>query len=160
MTGGYRMIPLQPVGQVEGGRTVPEDDDWDASRAVIALDPDRFTPACLRGLDQFSHVEVVFVFDQVAEQDVTIDARHPRGRTDWPEVGIFAQRGRNRPNRLGVSTCRLVSVNGLRLEVQGLDAVHGTPVLDVKPVMRGFLPRGTLREPAWATEIMARYWND
>ena len=110
------------------------------------------------GLDAFSHVEVVFVFDQIAEADVTPGARHPRDRTDWPSVGIFAQRGRNRPNRLGVSTCRLVSVRGLGLQVQGLDAVHGTPVLDVKPVMRGFLPRGALREPAWATEIMARYW--
>lgn len=160
MAGSNRTIVLQPVGHVEGGRIVPEDDGWDASRAVIALDADRFTPASLRGLDGFSHVEVVFVFDQVDEADVAIGARHPRGWADWPEVGIFAQRGRNRPNRLGVSTCRLVSVHGLRLEVQGLDAVHGTPVLDVKPVMRGFLPRGEVREPAWASEIMARYWND
>ena len=141
------MIALRPVGYVQGGRVVAEDDDWGASRAVIALDAGRFAPAALQGLDAFSHVEVVFVFNQVAE-------------TDWPAVGIFAQRGRNRPNRLGVSMCRLVSVHGLRLQVQGLDAVHGTPVLDVKPVMRGFLPRGELREPAWAAEIMARYWAD
>ena len=152
-------IVLRPIGRVEGGRTVPEDDNWDESRAAIELDPERFAPSSLRGLDGFSHVEVVFHFDQVAEADITTDVRHPRGRTDWPAVGIFAQRGRNRPNRLGVSTCRLLAVHGLRLEVQGLDAVHGTPVLDVKPVMRGFLPRGPLHEPAWATEIMARYWT-
>ncbi len=160
MAGINGTIALRPVGHVEGGRIVPADDNWDACRAVIVLDPDHFTPASFHGLEEFSHVEIVFVFDQVDENDITAEARHPRGRTDWPEVGIFAQRGRNRPNRLGVSTCRLVSVGGLRLEVQGLDAVHGTPVLDVKPVMRGFLPRGTHREPAWATEIMARYWND
>ena len=153
-------IALRPIGHVEGGRIVPEDDNWDACRAVIVLDPEQFTPASLHGLEEFSHVEVVFVFDQVDENDITAGARHPRGRADWPEVGIFAQRGRNRPNRLGVSTCRLVSVEGLRLEVQGLDAVHRTPVLDVKPVMHGFLPRGTHREPAWATEIMARYWTE
>ena len=153
------MIALRPIGHVQGGRIVAEDDDWGASRAVIELDAERFAPAAFQGLDAFSHVEVVFVFDQVAEADVTLGARHPRGRTDWPAVGIFAQRGRNRPNRLGVSTCRLVSVHGLRLQVQGLDAVHGTPVLDVKPVMRGFLPRGEVREPGWATEIMARYWD-
>ncbi len=153
------MVVLRPIGHVEGGRMLPEDDGWEAIRAAIALDADRFTPAALLGLDGFSHVEVVFVFNQVAEEDVSVDIRHPRGRTDWPAVGIFAQRGRNRPNRLGVSTCRLVSVHGLRLEVQGLDAVHGTPVLDVKPVMRGFLPRGEVLEPAWATEIMARYWT-
>ncbi len=152
-------IALRPIGRVEGGRTVPEDDGWGASRAAIELDAERFAPSALRRLDEFSHVEVVFVFDQVAEADVTMDVRHPRGRADWPEVGIFAQRGSNRPNRLGVSTCRLLSIQGLRLDVQGLDAVHGTPVLDVKPVMRGFLPRGTLHQPAWATEIMARYWT-
>ena len=158
MGDGDRTIALRPIGRVRGGRVVPEDDDWGASRAVIELDAERFAPAALQGLDAFSQVEVVFVFDQVAEADVTFGTRHPRGRTDWPEVGIFAQRGRNRPNRLGVSICRLISVHGLALQVQGLDAVHGTPVLDVKPVMRDFLPRGTLREPAWATEIMARYW--
>ena len=154
-----RMIALRPIGRVQGGRIAAEDDNWSASRAVIELDAKRFAPAALQGLDAFSHVEVVFVFDQVAEADVTPGVRHPRGRTDWPAVGIFAQRGRNRPNRLGVSTCRLVSVHGIRLQVQGLDAVHGTPVLDVKPVMRGFLPRGEIREPGWAAEIMARYWD-
>ncbi len=153
------MIALRPIGHVQGGRIVAEDDDWGASRAVIELDAERFAPAAPQGLDAFSHVEVVFVFDQIAETDVTLGARHPRGRTDWPAVGIFAQRGRNRPNRLGVSTCRLVSVHGLRLQVQGLDAVHGAPVLDLKPVMRGFLPRGEVREPGWATELMARYWD-
>jgi len=86
------------------------------------------------------------------------EERRPRGREDWPLVGIFAQRGRNRPNRLGVSVCRIVSVEGLDLEVEGLDAIDGTPVVDIKPVLSGFLPRGEVREPAWAAEIMESYW--
>ena len=79
-------------------------------------------------------------------------------RTDWPRVGVFAQRGKGRPNRLGATICRIVSVEGTRLKVQGLDAVDGAPVLDIKPVMSGFLPRGDVKEPAWAKELMQRYW--
>jgi tRNA (adenine37-N6)-methyltransferase len=87
-------------------------------------------------------------------------ARHPRGRADWPRVGIFAQRGRMRPNRVGVSVCRIVGVDpgALAIDVEGLDAVDGTPLLDIKPVWSGYLPRGGLREPAWAQELMAGYW--
>ena len=59
---------------------------------------------------------------------------------------------------LGVSVCRIVSVDGLSLEVEGLDAIDGTPVVDIKPVLSGFLPRGDVREPAWAAEIMESYW--
>ncbi len=152
------MIVMAPIGHVQGGRDEAVDDDWGASRARIELDPARFTPEALAGLGDFSHVEVIFVFDRVADDDITTGARHPRGNTSWPKVGIFAQRGRNRPNRIGLCTCRVVAVGGLTLEVEGLDAIHGTPVLDIKPVMRGFLPRGDVREPAWVGEIMKDYW--
>jgi len=85
-------------------------------------------------------------------------ARHPRGNRDWPEVGIFAQRGKARPNRIGLSVCELVAVEGLRVAVRGLDAIDGTPVLDLKPWMQEFGPRGPVRQPAWSTELMAGYW--
>jgi tRNA-Thr(GGU) m(6)t(6)A37 methyltransferase TsaA len=153
------VFEVKAIGHVRGGRDVPEDDDWEASVATIELDPAQFKAEALLGLDQFSHVEIVFVFDQVGPEDITYDARHPRGRTDWPKVGIFAQRGRNRPNRIGVSVCRISQVSGLTLHVQGLDAIDGTPVLDIKPVMTGFCPRGEVEEPAWAGEIMERYWE-
>ena len=153
------MITLHAIGAVRGGRTGPDDDGWDKIRAAVELDATRFGPSAFSGLRSFSHAEIVFLFDRVNEDEITFDARHPRGRRDWPEVGIFAQRGKNRPNRLGVSICRIVSVEGLRLEVEGLDAMDGTPVLDVKPVMSGFLPRETVQEPEWASAIMARYWT-
>jgi tRNA (Thr-GGU) A37 N-methylase len=89
---------------------------------------------------------------------VHVGARHPRGNLDWPRVGIFAQRGKDRPNRLGVSVCRIEGVSGLEVHVRGLDAVDGTPVLDLKPCMREFLPRGPLAQPAWASELMEEYW--
>jgi len=152
-------IEMVPVGVVRGGRTEAIDDDWGASEATIALDPDRFSPDVVAGLDSFSHVDVVYVFHLVDAGDVNLGTRHPRGRTDWPEVGIFAQRAKARPNRIGVTTCELIGVNGLELRVQGLDAVDGTPVLDVKPYMREFGPRGEVREPEWAVELMAKYWQ-
>jgi len=149
---------MTPVGHVRGGRSDPIDDDWGASRAIVELDAGRFDATALSGLDQFSHAEIVFVFDRVGDDEIVSGARHPRGRTDWPKIGIFAQRGKNRPNRIGVTVCGVVSISGLRLEVEGLDAIDGTPVLDIKPVMSGFVPRGEVREPEWAREIMAGYW--
>lgn len=151
-------IAMTPVGRVEGGRAAPEDDDWGGSRARIVLDAERFDDEALMGLETFSHAEVIYVFDKVTDDQIVTGARHPRGNPAWPRVGIFAQRGKNRPNRIGVTVCEIVAVNGRVLEVQGLDAIDGTPVLDIKPVMSGFAPRGPHREPDWARAIMERYW--
>lgn len=152
------MITLIPIGVVRGGRASPEDDDWGKSLARIELDAGRFTPDALLGLDQFSHIEVIFHFHLMSDDDITLGARHPRGRSDWPKVGIFAQRGKNRPNRLGVTICRVIAVSGLNVTVEGLDAIDGTPIIDLKPVMSGFLPRQDIKEPAWAKDIMREYW--
>jgi tRNA-Thr(GGU) m(6)t(6)A37 methyltransferase TsaA len=151
-------IVMTPVGRVEGGRDVPEDDDWGMSRARIVLDAERFDDEALMGLETFSHAEVIYVFDNVTDAQIVTGARHPRGNKDWPKIGIFAERGKNRPNRIGVTVCEIVSVEGRVLEVRGLDAIDGTPVLDIKPVMSGFSPRGEIREPSWALEIMEKYW--
>lgn len=148
---------LHAIGHVQGGRGDAIDDDWGNSRAHIQLDA-RFTPDALHGLEAFSHAEIVFLFDRVTDAEITTGARHPRGNTDWPRVGIFAQRGKNRPNRIGICVCRILAVDGLIVAVEGLDAIDGTPVLDIKPVMTGFLPRGDIREPDWARAIMLDYW--
>ncbi len=145
------------IGRVRGGRDEAIDDDWGLVEATIVLD-DRFPADALAGLDAFSHVEVVFVFDQVDDSKVNVGARHPRNNTEWPAVGIFAQRAKARPNRIGLTTCEIVEVDGRELRVRGLDAIDATPVLDLKPYMTEFAPRGTLRQPTWATELMAGYW--
>ena len=149
-------IVCQPIGVVVGGRLEILDDNWGGVSCIIRLDQ-RFGPDCLSGLQDFSHVEVVFFFDRVPEEKIETAARQPRGRKDWPLVGIFAQRGKNRPNRLGVSRARIRRIDGLDLQVEGLDAIEGTPVLDLKPVMREFEPRGGIRQPGWATELMQDY---
>ena len=151
------LITLDPIGHVVGGRTQNEDDAWGAVEAAIELAP-HLPEESLQGLDAFSHALVVFHFDRIAPQDVKTGARRPRGNPAWPEVGIFAQRGSPRPNRLGVTAVEVLGVEGRRLLVRGLDAIDGTPVLDIKPAMAGFEPRGSIREPEWAKEIMAAYW--
>ena len=151
-------ITLNAIGRVVGGRQEAIDDEWDKVESVIALDPAQFGADATAGLGEFSHIEVVFHFDRVGDDEINTGARHPRGRKDWPLVGIFAQRGKGRPNRIGVTVCRLLAVDGLTLRVRGLDAIDGTPVLDVKPVMKGFLPRGEVREPQWARALMEGYW--
>jgi tRNA (Thr-GGU) A37 N-methylase len=150
---------VTPIGWVRSSRSEPIDDDWDAVTSSIELDGDRFGPDAVAGLAEFSHVDVVYLFDQVDETAVQTGARHPRSNPDWPEVGILAQRAKMRPNRIGVTSCRLLGVDGLTLRVAGLDAIDGSPVLDVKPVMTEFLPRGEVRQPSWASELMAGYWS-
>lgn len=154
-----RTYDVVPIGTVHSTRLRPEDDDWDRERATIHLDPDRIGPEATLGLEDFSHVEVLYLFHRVDPGEIEVDARHPRGNRAWPRVGILAQRGKARPNRIGATVCRLLEVGTTMLTLEGLDAIDGTPVLDVKPVMRAFLPRGPHREPAWATELMADYWE-
>lgn len=157
---GDAAFAVRPIGHVRSTRTVPEDDHWDSVVASIVLDAAQFTPDALLGLASFSHIEVVFLFDRVAARgDGTSTARHPRGNAEWPKVGIFAQRGKERPNRLGTTICRILRVVGLEIHVAGLDAIDGTPVLDVKPWVREFGPRGDVEQPAWMTELMRDYWE-
>jgi tRNA-Thr(GGU) m(6)t(6)A37 methyltransferase TsaA len=150
-------VTVRPIGQVVGGRKEPIDDDWGEVVASVVLE-DRFGEDALAGLNDYSHIDVIFFFHLVSEDKVQLGARRPRGREDWPLVGVFAQHNKARPNRLGVSTCRLLGVDGRTLHVQGLDAIDGTPVLDLKPHWTGFGTRGEVREPAWVKELMQGYW--
>jgi len=149
---------VRPIGHVASARADRIDDDWGNVESVIRLDDRRFTPDSVAGLEEFSHVEVIFLFDQFDEAKVAVGARHPRGNEAWPKVGIFAQRASSRPNRLGVTTCELIGVDGLEISVRGLDAIDATPVLDIKPHMSEFDPRGPVRQPPWASELMIGYW--
>jgi tRNA-Thr(GGU) m(6)t(6)A37 methyltransferase TsaA len=148
---------VRPIGVVTSSRQQPIDDDWGDVRATITLVPP-FDGRALVGLDEFSHIEVIFLFNGVDPESVSTGTRRPRGNPAWPEVGIFAQRAKDRPNRLGLCTCELLSVHDTALEVRGLDAIDGTPVLDIKPYMTEFAPRESARQPAWSHELMAGYF--
>ena len=149
---------VQPIGFVRSPRSEPIDDSWGEVVATIQLDPDAVGPESLKGLDEFSHVEVIYLFHLVEPGSHERNARRPRNNPDWPEVGIYAQRAKRRPNRLGVSLCELLGIEGTTLTVRGLDAINGTPVLDLKPYMTEFAPRSEIRQPEWSRGLMRGYW--
>lgn len=151
-------MDITAIGWVRSARREALDDDWDAVSSTIELDADRFTPDAVRGLTDFSHIEVIYIFDRVDPAEIETGARRPRNNPAWPIVGIFAQRAKSRPNRLGICSCALTGVDGLTLRVTGLDAIDGTPVVDIKPFMSEFAPRGTIRQPSWSRELMTGYW--
>jgi tRNA-Thr(GGU) m(6)t(6)A37 methyltransferase TsaA len=151
------MIPLEPIGTVRNARRAVEDDHWGGVVSTIELN-ETLGEDALDHIEDFSHAEVIFHFHLVDEQKIETGARHPRENPKWPNVGILAQRGKDRPNRLGLTTVKIIAHKDRTLVVEGLDAVDGTPVLDIKPVMKEFLPRGEVRQPAWATELMRDYW--
>ena len=150
---------LRPIGVVRSSVKQPGENCWTGLISVIELDPQQFTAASTAGLDQFSHVDVVFVFHLVDPKSVHTGARHPRDRQDWPEAGIFAQRAKDRPNRIGTTVCKIECVDGLRVSVRELDAIDGTPVLDLKPYMQAFGPREPVRQPPWSVELMSSYFK-
>ncbi|HEU0013429.1 MAG TPA: SAM-dependent methyltransferase [Longimicrobium sp.] len=151
------MIAVEPIAYVRGPRASLEDDAWGRVESAIEL-VESFGADCLAGLEEFSHAEILFHFHAGDPGAVERGTRHPRGNPAWPRVGIFAQRAAGRPNRIGATIVEIRGVEGRVLRVAGLDAVDGTPVLDIKPVMAEFLPRTPLRQPAWSRELMRGYW--
>ncbi len=151
-------ITVRPVARVHNTRLTIEEDNWGGLVSEIILDPS-LPEESLDGLDLFSHAEIIFSFHLVEEGEIVFGARHPRENPDWPKVGIFTQRGRLRPNRLGLTVVRILRRKERSLFVEGLDAVDGTPVLDIKPVMEEFLPRSPVRQPDWSHDLLKDYWN-
>ncbi|UOE95846.1 SAM-dependent methyltransferase [Alkalihalobacillus sp. LMS39] len=152
------MITLQPVGIAYNERVNIQDDNWGIVDSKIVID--RTIPEeALAGIEHFSHLEIIYYFHKVKEEKIELGARHPRNNLELPKVGIFAQRGKNRPNRLGLTTVRLLKREGRELYVQRLDCLNETPILDIKPVMEEFLPTESIKQPAWTRDIMERYWE-
>ncbi len=151
-------LTFMPIGWVVSGRHEVRDDGWEQVESVIELDAGRFGPEALLGLEEFSHLEVIFFMHRVRPEKIHSGARRPRNNPAWPRMGIFAQRAKNRPNPIGTTVCRLRAVEGLRIRLTGLDAVVGSPVLDLKPWFRELAPRGEIRQPAWVEELMKNYW--
>jgi tRNA-Thr(GGU) m(6)t(6)A37 methyltransferase TsaA len=152
------MFQALPVGHVRTTAVNLVDDRWGGTESRIVL-LDSFGPDSLTGLDEFSHAEIIYYFHQADPAKIVRGTRHPRDNPKWPKIGIFAQRGRNRPNLIGSTVVRILRIEGTTLHVAELDAVDGTPVLDIKPVMTEFLPRVPVVQPDWSREVMQNYWH-
>ncbi|MBI3259479.1 MAG: tRNA (N6-threonylcarbamoyladenosine(37)-N6)-methyltransferase TrmO [Ignavibacteriae bacterium] len=149
-------IILHPIGIVSNDRKLISDDNWGEVESVINL-RDGIPEEALTGLLEFSHIHVVFYFDKVEDAKICLEARHPRNNTSLPKIGIFAQRAKNRPNKIGITVCKLLSIEKNKITVVGLDAIDGTPVLDIKPYLVEFDVRDNI-QPDWTRDIMKNYF--
>lgn len=151
-------IEIEAVAQVVEGHTEPGDDFQGGVESVIRMNED-FPLETLQGLEEFSHLEVLWHFHRSSPADVALHARRPRNNPDWPATGTFVHRNHRRPNQLAVSHPKLVAIEGRDLLITDFDAVSGTPVFDVAPFFPTMGPRGRVHVPTWVDEMLERYWT-
>ena len=148
---------VRPIAYIRNERSEALDDNWDDVVSTVELATDVPSEA-LNGLDEFSHVEIVFFADWAEDVPPAPWHRHPRGNENWPDVGVFAQRNKDRPNRILLTTVEIEEIGPRFVRVRGLDGIDGTPVLDIKPVFHWSVPRSEVRAPQWSEELGENYF--
>src|SRR5665213_1548380 len=151
-------ITLSPIAYVKNMRNDMSDDHWGNVLSEITI-VDELPEECLEGIEAYSHLEIIYHFNKADESKTMKGAAHPRENKAWRRVGIFAQRKKDRPNHIGATIVKLVSRKGKTLIVSQFDADDGTPVLDIKPVVKEFLPQEEVKQPAWVSQLMKDYWK-
>ncbi len=149
-------MTMEPIGIVRSPVQEGTDEGWGSVRSRIELRQD--LAGGLLGIEEFSHAMIIFHMHRhtfSAGEDLT---RHPRGRADMPLVGAFAQRAKHRPNPIGITAVRIVRAEGNVLIVEGLDAIDGTPVLDIKPYVPTFDRIENATVPTWMERLMEGYF--
>ncbi len=150
-------ISVTPIATVRNSRATTTDDFWEEIVSEIVLNDDIPEEAFNR-ISDFSHLEIIYYSDRVKPGDVVYSCK-PRGNPAYPVTGIFSQRKKDRPNAIGLSTVELIEHSGRTIKVRFLDAIDGTPVLDIKPVFREFQPKGEIKQPGWVADLMKHYWK-
>ena len=150
-------IKLKPIAFVKNSRMAPKDDFWEDVISEIEL-AEHIPTEAFYGISDFSHLEIIFFFDKALNNDIVFSG-HPRENPNYPSVGIFSQRKKDRPNNIGLCTVELLEHNGRKIKIKYLDAIDGTPVLDIKPVFKEFQPKGTIKQPSWVSDLMKNYWK-
>lgn len=150
-------IKIEPVAYVHNKRQEPTDDFWGDTVSEIIL-AEHIPEIALAGIDTFSHAEIIFYFDKASKVDIVFSGK-PRSNPAYPLMGIFAQRKSNRPNRIGLCTVTLLEHKGRSIFVKHLDAIDGTPVIDIKPVIKEFGAKGEIKQPDWVSDLMTKYWQ-
>lgn len=143
------------IGTVKSPITEPVDTNWSEVESEVVLKPE-YAPGLL-GLEGFSHLLVLTFLHEAKFISEKHLRRHPQEREDMPLLGIFAQRARHRPNRIGVTAVEIVEVSDNSVKVRALDAIDGTPIIDIKP----YVPLYDRRDatiPFWLEEMMKDYF--
>ncbi len=149
-------IALTIIGYVESPVHQQTDEDWGKVEARVVLLPEY--RAALRGIEQFSHALIVTFLHEARFESSRHLVRRPRGLDSMPEVGIFAQRAKDRPNPLGITAVPIVRVESGVLVVRGLDAIKGTPVVDIKPYYPAYDWVMNAAVPEWVDRLMEGYF--
>ena len=141
-------MTLKAIGIVRNGIEDPKHKDWEKVISDIVIDSS--LDEALDGLDEFSHIIVLYWMHKATAGQLPAKI-HPRGRRELPLVGFFATRSPNRPNPVGKATVKLLQRRGNILRVEGLDAIDGTPVIDIKPFIPGNDSPVNAKVPQWIT---------
>ncbi len=150
-------IILRPVAITHNTRTEVTDDHWGSVVTYITL-AEHIPAGAFDSIECFSHLEIIFYFDKVPDESVVFSGT-PRDNPDYPVMGIFAQRKKDRPNRIGLCTVELLAHDGRTIIVKGLDAIDGTPILDIKPVFKEFQTAESVKQLEWVADLMKHYWH-
>ncbi len=142
-------IQLTPIGKAKNTTKKPVLTGWKNLITEIVLDK-RYTKG-LDGIEDYSHVIIVYWMGQEKECHLK---HHPQGREDVPYGGIFACRCPQRPNRIAISTVKLLSRKRNNIKVKGLDILDGTPILDIKPYTPHYDRVNKARVPAWVNRLI------
>jgi tRNA-Thr(GGU) m(6)t(6)A37 methyltransferase TsaA len=146
MTTEYPPMTLKAIGIVHSKvKETPAEHDWWAD-LVSEIVIDASLTEALEGLEEYSHIIVIYWMHKVSSQEVPLKVR-PMGRKELPLRGLFASRAPHRPNRIGKTTVQLLKRQDNILSVKGLDALDGTPVLDIKPYIPGYDSADNVRVP-------------
>jgi tRNA-Thr(GGU) m(6)t(6)A37 methyltransferase TsaA len=148
-------IELKPIGTVrnEMKKHPPASKMGCWAQMVSEIWVDQEYAEALEGLEDFSHITVIYWMHRMGP--VTSLKRQPLGRADMPQVGLFATRSPRRINPLGISVIRLLERQDSRLMVRGLDALDGSPVIDIKGYSPPLMPHERPRLPMWIRKIRA-----
>ena len=151
------MYTCMPIGTVSCPVTQMSQGNWRQVESQIRLAPHYL--GGLQGLEGFSHILVVFLLHQALGFDPEKQLlRRPRGMETMHEVGVFAQRTKYRPNPIGITAVELRGINDGVVTVRGLDALDGTPVLDLKPYIPEFDRVAEVKTPDWVKHVMDGYF--
>jgi tRNA-Thr(GGU) m(6)t(6)A37 methyltransferase TsaA len=142
-------MKLKAIGIVRNGVKQPIRHGW--SEVVSNIVIDSHLAEALDGLDQFSHLIVLYWMHQLNPRRKLPLKVHPMGKAELPLMGRFATRSPSRPNPVGQATVRLLERRGNILKVKGLDAIDGTPVIDIKPYIPGYDSATDAKAPRWTT---------
>lgn len=148
-------IVMQPIGYVHNQVEEKKDTGWGSDVSTIVLE-EQFRSG-LTGLSDFSHAIILCHLDKAKFISEKHLLRRPRNRADMPLLGIFSQRTKDHPNPIGVTTVEILAVSENSITVRGLDALNGTPVLDIKPYFPVFDRREAIT-PEWVDVLMDQYF--